>query len=204
MNTLPAAALMILTSLGLAAAPQQPPPTPADASHHPPVGQPEVPQTRAGWPKAQPADVESLDATVKSFYALSSGAKGEARDWDRYRSLFLPEARLIAARATEKGAGAFVLTVDDFVGQNRNYFERGGFFETEVARRVEAFGSIAQVWSTYESRHDPRRAPYVRGINSIQLLKDGDRWWIVNVFWDFERPESAIPGRYLPGGEARP
>jgi hypothetical protein len=63
---------------------------------------------------------------------------------------------------------------------------------------METYGAIAQVWSTYESRHkadDPE--PYVRGINSIQLLKDGDRWWIVNVFWDFERPESPIPDPYL-------
>ena len=42
-------------------------------------------------------------------------------------------------------------------------------------------------------------APYIRGINSVQLLKDGDRWWIVNLFWDFEREGSAIPEKYLKG-----
>ncbi len=68
----------------------------------------------------------------------------------------------------------------------------------EVSRRTETFGHIAQVWSTFESRHNAGDAePYIRGINSVQLLKDGDRWWVVNVFWDFEGPNSAIPPEYL-------
>ena len=48
--------------------------------------------------------------------------------------------------------------------------ENNGFFEHEISRTVETFGSISQVFSTYESR---RRAddekPFARGINSIQL-----------------------------------
>ena len=67
-----------------------------------------------------------------------------------------------------------------------------------VARTVETFGSISQVFSTYESR---RRAddekPFARGINSIQLLNDGSRWWVVTVYWQGERPNNPIPPAYL-------
>ena len=69
---------------------------------------------------------------------------------------------------------------------------------TETARRVETYGHIAHAWSTYESRHkaeDPE--PFARGINSIQLMHDGARWWIVTIFWEAETPENPIPEKYL-------
>ncbi len=193
-------------------APPQPPSTPAkDApqtgdpiENHPAVGHPAGPAPIANWPRAKAADVASIDAIVAAYYEATSGAPGEARDWDRFRSLFLPEARMIPARpgsggAGQAGAGVFVLPISDYIEQNRKYFEKGGFFDREAARRVEAFANIAHVWSVYESRRTQQAPePYSRGINSFQLLKDGQRWWIVNVFWDFERPPNTmIPEQYL-------
>ena len=49
------------------------------------------------------------------------------------------------------------------------------------------------MWSSYESRRAPGEAPFARGINSMQLLKDGDRWWIVTIYWDSERPDNPLP-----------
>ncbi len=187
-----------------AAPAQEPPPRGDPIEDHPAVGHPAGPAPVVDWPKAKAADVGSIDAIIAAYYEATSGAPGEARDWDRFRSLFLPEARMIPARpggggVGQGGAGVFVLPISDYIEQNRKYFERGGFFDREASRRVEAFGNIAQVWSVYESRRT-REAPepYSRGINSIQLLKDGERWWIVTVFWDFERPPNTmIPQEYL-------
>lgn len=147
------------------------------------------------WPKARPEDVASVDAIIKAFYVVPAGEKGEARDWDRYASLFTPDARMIPARPDDKGnATAMFVTIAEYVDLNKTYFEKGGFRDTETNRKVEQFGHIAHVWSTFESRHSAADVdPYVRGINSIQLLKDGDRWWIVNVFWDFEGPNHSLP-----------
>jgi hypothetical protein len=166
-----------------------------------PAGHPQINAPKPGdeWPKAKPEDVASVDAIVKAFYESTSGDPGQARQWERYKSLFVPDARLIAARPGEgAAAGAFFLTVSDFIAMNRTYFEKGGFFDKELARRSESFGNMTQVWSTYESRHNKEATePYVRGINSIQLLKDGDRYWIVNVFWEYERPGLTLPDKYL-------
>ena len=77
------------------------------------------------------------------------------------------------------------------------HFTEHGFFEKNP-RHTEQFGHIAHVWSTYESRHgedDPE--PFIRGINSIQLFHDGNRWWIVNIYWQQERVENPIPEKYL-------
>ena len=38
----------------------------------------------------------------------------------------------------------------------------------------------------------------MRGINSIQLMNDGERWWIINIFWMQESEEHPIPEAYLP------
>ncbi|MBM4107557.1 MAG: hypothetical protein FJ255_01885 [Phycisphaerae bacterium] len=166
-----------------------------------PTGHPQIPVPRVeeDWPRAAPDDVASIDAILKAFYEAPAGLPGQARDWDRFRSLFVPSARMIPARPGADGtSGAYFLTISDYVDANRTYFEKGGFSDREVGRRTEEFGNIVHVWSTYESRRkldDP--APYIRGVNSVQLLKDGNRYWIVNVFWDYERPDTPIPDKYL-------
>jgi hypothetical protein len=172
-------------------------------SGHPPIP---LPKPAADWPTAKPEDVASIDAILKAFYEAPAGPPGQAREWDRFRSLFVPDARLIPARpGTEGSAGAFYLTVSDYIEANKVYFEKGGFFDTEIARTTESFANIVHVWSTYESRRkSPEAAPYLRGINSIQLLKDKDRYWIMNVFWDYERPDAPIPAKYLPAATPAP
>lgn len=155
------------------------------------------------WPEADPDDVESIDAIITALYDVISGPAGEARDWDRFRSLHIPRARLIPS-GRNPGTGAFghrVWSVEDFVEASGRAMEERGFFETEVARTTERFGSIAHAFSTYESKwnaDDPE--PFARGINSIQLMHDGTRWYVLNIFWTAERPDLPIPDRYLDDG----
>lgn len=197
MRRIALAALTLCTTLALAAG--QPPAKPAPKQPALPPGHPGAPVTVA-WPKAKPADVGSVDAIVGAMYSSIAGAPGQPRDWDRYRSLFVPDARLIAARSGPEGAAtAMYLNISNFIDTNRNYFDKGGFLDKEIHRKTETFGNMVHVWSTFESRHSPEDPkPYARGINSLQLLKDGDRYWIVNVYWDLEREDSLIPACYLP------
>jgi len=154
-----------------------------------------------GAPAANPADVASIDAILHAAYDTISGPAGRQRDWNRFRSLFVPGARLIPVVADPKGGfHTVVLSADDYVKHGDPYFQKNGFFEQEVARRTEHFGSMAEVFSTYESRHnaaDPK--PFERGINSFQLMNDGHRWWIVTVFWQGETADNPIPKKYLQG-----
>ena len=108
---------------------------------------------------------------------------------------------MIPSRRQADGSSlARVLSVEDFINAVEPRTKEEGFFEREIHRRVERFGSVAHVFSSYESRHarDDVR-PFVRGINSIQLFFDGKRWWVVTIFWDSERPDQPIPAEYLPG-----
>ena len=81
---------------------------------------------------------------------------------------------------------------------------RRAFFEKEVARRLDCFGNVCQVFSTYEARRAlSEEKPFVRGINSIQLLNDGQRWWVASIVWDTERENNPIPAR-IPEEVKRP
>lgn len=156
--------------------------------------------TFAQTPKeADPKDVGSLDSIMKAVYDVISGDKAKARDWDRFRSLFYKDARLIpTGKNAQTGVvSATVLSPDDYVKRAEPFFAKEGFYENEIARRVETFGSIAHVFSTYESRHAPAEKPFARGINSFQLFNDGKRWWILTIYWQAETPEVPIPKEYL-------
>ena len=150
---------------------------------------------------ADPKDVATQDAIIAALYEAISGPACQHRDWDRFRSLFVAGARLIPTRLgppPERKVSAVVESPDEYVNAVRTSLEQNGFFEREIASTIETFGSITHRFSTYESRraaNDDR--PFARGINSIQLLNDGTRWWIVTVYWQGERPDNPIPAQFL-------
>jgi len=112
---------------------------------------------------------------------------------------FYPGAQLIrTAVKKEGGLSATFLTTQDYIVRAGSYVRTNSFFEREVARRSERWGSIMQVFSTYESRHDPKDpVPFARGINSFQLFFDGTRWWIMIIYWAEETPQTPLPPEFL-------
>jgi len=208
-----AAALVLV--FGFAAAQQL---TAQQKSESQASGAAQVSATPQAPPPARPEDVSSPDAILAEIYAVISGPAGQKRDWDRFRSLLIPGARLIptrpkqgemtpqdksvAAPAPPKEFVTFVMTPDEFVANGERYFATNSFYEKEVARRAERYGNIMQVFSTYESRRDPKDPePFARGINSFQLFFDGSRWWIVTIYWQQESPEMPLPKEFLPAAK---
>ena len=155
----------------------------------------------ASW--AQPAtgpraaDTASPEALIAALYDVISGPAGQARDWDRFRGLFAPGARLIPAAPRQDGSAPIAVSPDDYIKRSNETLLKG-FFEREVSRKADGFGTILHVFSTYESKRAAAdEKPFARGINSIQLMQHGGRWWIVTVMWDSERPDNPIPAKYL-------
>ena len=158
-------------------------------------------------PPAQPAapfaeDGKSIDSIIHAMYEVISGPAG-ARNWQRFHALFLPQAILATVFRKEGQIRHAVMTPDDYVRGSAPYFQQHGFFESEIARQTEQFGNITHVFSTYASRHDAKGDPFERGINSVELLNDGTRWWILTISWDSERPDNPIPSHYLKNGPAQ-
>jgi hypothetical protein len=152
-----------------------------------------APDPFASVPAPKPEDVKSIDAIMTAVYDVISGPPGE-RDWSRFRSLFLPTARLTAATKGPDGSVRLrPMSADEYATLAGGYFLKNGFFEHPIVNRVQTFGNVAQVFSSYESRHAAGEAPFARGINSFQLLNDGRRWWVVSILWDEERPDNPLP-----------
>ena len=151
-------------------------------------------------PAARPADVASVESIIAALYDVISGGAGQDRDWDRFRSLFTAGARLIVAAPAQNGrVPSRSMSVEEYVSSADPFLKRDGFWEREIARRVERYGNVAHVFSTYESRvNSAESPPFSRGINSIQVVTNGARWWVVTILWDFERPGNPIPREYLP------
>jgi len=149
----------------------------------------------AGLPDRTP-DASSPDAIIAALYEVISGPAGEARDWDRFRSLFLPGSARLVGMATNP-AGEIVyraMTPDEYVELSGPSLEANGFFEVEIGHTEDRFGHVLHRFSAYAAKRTPQdQEPFMRGINSIQLLWDGERWWVVTVLWDQERPDNRIP-----------
>lgn len=131
--------------------------------------------------QAPPAPAPAtLDETVKGLYSVISGPAGQKRDWEKFKSLFTPEARLIAVVRGRR----VVMTPQDYIDRAGPGLERDGFFEKEASREVKELGPVAQVFSRYESRRKAEdEKPFETGVNLIQLSKGEKGWKIEQVLW---------------------
>ena len=171
----------------------------------PPANPNPTAQTPAATPTAQDSalevrndDVKSIEAITAAIYDVISGPPGQ-RDWKRFESLFIPEGRLIYSGINAKGVWIKrVMTAEEYEKRAGEVMLKEGFFERGVNNKIETFGSIAHVFSTYESRHEKDGQPFARGINSIQLASDGHRWYVVEIMWQAETPTLPLPQIYLP------
>jgi hypothetical protein len=135
--------------------------------------------------EAHPVDVASTEAIVAASYEVLSGRAGDARDWDRWRPLYAPNARLIPIERDSDGALIpRVLTPEEYIASRTPLLVAGDFYEWETRREERRSGSIAHVWSEYVASRNPGGEAIRRGANSIQLWNDGSRWWIVSETWD--------------------
>ncbi|QAT82273.1 hypothetical protein EJ065_0666 [Corallococcus coralloides] len=196
MSRLLVACAVLLGTASFAQAPTAPPPRPkATAPAAPEKPNPvkaSAERTQAALaqlPKAKPEDVKSQDAILKALYDVISGPAGAPRDWQRFRSLFYPGAQLIPL-AKPPGAATLAarpITPEDYVTWGQESTATHGFFEKETARQTHAFGALVQVMSTYEARGTQDGPLIAKGVNSIQLFNDGQRWWVMNIFWIDEK-----------------
>jgi hypothetical protein len=147
-------------------------------------------------PIVQAADLDSIESVTREVYNTISGPAGP-RDWSRFRALFADGARLISIRTANGVSTPNVMTPDEYATRAGANFEKNPFYESAVAQRVETFGAIAHVFSTYESRRAPGEKPFARGINSFQLVKTPQGWKVMTILWDSEREGNSIPEKYL-------
>src|SRR4051812_37209698 len=89
---------------------------------------------------ARPADVSSADAILSALYAANEVMVDRKQDMDRFRSLFVPGARLMPTVRPPNGTGIIrIQSVEDYVRQASSGQPRHGFSEREIARTSQSF-----------------------------------------------------------------
>jgi hypothetical protein len=135
---------------------------------------------------------ELLSQTLQSMYRVISFAEGNEPDWDGMMQVFAPNARL--TRITPERVEHFDL--ESFQLMAQEMLDLGiytGFYEHEVARRAEIFGSLAHVLSVYETKRSASAARCLgRGVNSIQLLWQDGSWRVLSLLWDEETSSNPL------------
>ena len=153
-----------------------------------------------GFSQEIPKYTKTVDGIIKKLYASISGEKGEPRDWEAFDQLFIPEAQLMPTGKNEDGGRSYkVFSPDEYKENANQYLVENGFYEEEIYRVAESYGPVTHLFSTYiskRSKSDPE--PFNRGINSIQLYNDGERYWVVSIYWAHEPDNGTLPQQYLP------
>jgi len=147
----------------------------------------------AALPAANPADVSEIDQVIKTLYAVISGPAGP-RDWNRFRSLFHPDAYMAAFNAKRE---LRKFSPAQYAQNNGPFFMQNSFNEKEIGRTMNQFGNVAQVFTSYEFNAGTNPPTNKRGMNSIELIKEKGRWFIMSISWDEESKDQAIPSIYL-------
>lgn len=138
-------------------------------------------KTSAQEPRA--GDIATIDGIIKAYYEVVSGPAGGVVDVERDRSLHHPDAWVAIAGLDRSGSPRVnFISLDEYHGANEPRAD--GFWEWETDRVVSRSGNMAHVWSSYASARTEHGEPYARGINSITLFHDGERWWIMGWMFD--------------------
>ncbi len=145
-------------------------------------------------------NTSSIENIVSSIYEVVSGKKGEERNWELMKIIFHPDARLIMNYTNKEGEHEiYFYSVEDYISTFREGLKQSDLYEKDVKNQIDVFGNMAQVFSTFKSyKSKTDEEPFKKGMASIQLFNDGERWWVLSMYWKNESEDSKIPSEYLP------
>jgi len=146
-------------------------------------------------PAPKPEDVKSTDSILAAVYSVISGPAGD-RDWNRFRSCFCPAPRSPLPERTAKAIFTFARAPSSNMSPAPAVTLRSMVFS-----KVRS-SAVSDVW---QHRPDPLqlRIPERRRGSAYrprhQQFSAGlrwQRWWIVSILWDEERPDNPIPKEF--------
>lgn len=145
----------------------------------------------------QKAEVATPETLVETALKIISGPKGQKRDMEKFKALFLPDARMGGVFYKDDSSFVRMTTVTQFAERNGPAYAELGFYENQLGLRIEQFANIATAFQTYDTRYGKDGKVEARGINTYQLVFDKGRWWIASLIFTPETDKQPIPDRYL-------
>ncbi len=140
-------------------------------------------------------DTKSIDTIIDAYYDVISGSSNDP--WEFERDKYIHSKNAVIIRLDENGKAESHSLEAEYIPLGLSPKE--DFYEKELKRKVNQFGRIAQVWSAFEIRNNPEIATNIRGLNSIQLHYEKDRWWIDSWTCEMESDKNSLVRDFLTG-----
>ena len=151
-------------------------------------------------PETKPAFAEAAktpEGLIRALYDMVSFDPGPEPDWEMFRDVFLEEAIIVFSPRGSRPMRP--MTVDGFIKDWQEFYRDAeltdkGFYETIAGLEVTQFGGLAHAFVIFEpqvGKELPERQ--IRGLDSVELSWDGERWWVAAITTDFEGPGQTIP-----------
>ena len=147
-------------------------------------------------PKALPSDVASPETIVEAVHRSISGPASSHFDFNRFRSLFLPNGNVGHAGVENRGEPPQIMykAVTEWVAENQEARNPIELSENIISMRVSHFGNIASVFYTHDVNVNSRgKIISYRTTNIAQLVYDGTRWWVASLVWNVSPDPDALP-----------
>ena len=154
-------------------------------------------QMASAQKEAYASDVQTIEALTKAYYDCISGPIGQIRDFDRLRNLFHPNATFTYSFWSEEAGKNELMQFDleDYI-EKLDYLDKKGFYEEELSSATHEFGGMVNVISSYRFWMEDKTAEG-RGITNYHYYFDGDRYWILSMYWQMESDQYPIPEHLL-------
>ena len=138
-------------------------------------------------------DVASVDAIINAYYDVVSGSSNEP--WEFERDKYIHSKNAVITRFDENGKAESHTLEAEYIPIGLSPKE--DFYEKELKRIVSKYGNVAQVWSAFEIRTDPKIESNIKGLNSIQLHYENGRWWIDSWTCEMESEKNSVVTEFM-------
>ncbi|MCE2029718.1 hypothetical protein [Sessilibacter corallicola] len=138
------------------------------------------------------AETSPENAVQQLWQSLSSDPQ-QKPNITKLKELLHPNAVIYGASTKNDSPELKIWSANDFV-QMLDKKSETGFYECEVARKMQIYDRFAHVYSVVESRYRRDQIdPDFVGVNSIQLYLAGDKWQILSIYYQVENPNIPVP-----------
>ena len=138
-------------------------------------------------------DVASVDAIINAYYDVVSGSSKEP--WEFERDKYIHSKNAVITRLDQNGKAESHTLEAEYIPIGLSPKE--DFHEKELKRMVSKYGNVAQVWSAFEIRTDPKIESNIKGLNSIQLHYENGRWWIDSWTCEMESEKNSVVTEFM-------
>lgn len=137
--------------------------------------------------------VQTIEGITAKMLELISGPVGQERNWEEFRTLFLPTAQFISLNPQAKdGEKARSLNLEEFVRMLGPLYAKEGFYEEPLNIQINEFNGMANAFQSYTARNSSRTYQ-AKGINNFILVHVDNRWWIASSTWANEDTNNRVP-----------